>query len=92
MPVLPGAQSSSVSWPDRRRARTIACSRPPPPTTRIFIGRDPLGSGVAQSDPAKSSLGIAPSVSLMVVPREPSSRDAFAIASALSASTTLMKS
>src|SRR5437588_4920450 len=37
MPALPGAQTSSGRWGLRRRARTIACSRPPPPTTNTFI-------------------------------------------------------
>ena len=36
IPALPGAQSSSGEWAERPSARTIACSRPPPPTTRTF--------------------------------------------------------
>src|SRR5690242_21857169 len=34
MPGLPGAHSSSGCCGDRFSARTIACSRPPEPTTR----------------------------------------------------------
>ena len=37
MPALPGAHSSSGAPPERASARTIACSRPPPPTTRTLI-------------------------------------------------------
>ena len=36
MPGLPGAHSSSGRWGERASARTIACSRPPAPTTRTF--------------------------------------------------------
>ena len=36
MPGLPGAHRTSGRWGERSRARTIACSRPPPPTTRTF--------------------------------------------------------
>ncbi len=36
IPALPGAQSSSGARGERASARTIACSRPPPPTTRTF--------------------------------------------------------
>ena len=36
IPALPGAQSSSGECVERPSARTIACSRPPPPSTRTF--------------------------------------------------------
>ena len=36
IPALPGAASSSGARAERASARTIACSRPPPPATRIF--------------------------------------------------------
>src|ERR1039457_6428069 len=36
MPALPGAHSSSGGCGERASARTIACSRPPAPTTRTF--------------------------------------------------------
>src|ERR1700677_3067756 len=36
MPALPGAHSSSGCCGERFNARTIACSRPPAPTTRTF--------------------------------------------------------
>ena len=36
MPALPGAHSTSGARGLRRSARTIACSRPPPPTTRTL--------------------------------------------------------
>ena len=39
MPALPGAHSTSGARGLRCSARTIACSRPPPPTTRTFIAR-----------------------------------------------------
>src|SRR3954468_11143370 len=38
MPALPGAHHSSGCWGERARARIRACSRPPAPTTRTFIG------------------------------------------------------
>ena len=56
IPALPGAQSSSGAWAERASARTIACSRPPPPTTRTFTAAP---ARRAQSEPAKSSAGIA---------------------------------
>ena len=34
IPALPGAQRISGARDERANARTIACSRPPPPTTR----------------------------------------------------------
>ena len=37
IPALPGVQSSSGRCGERSSARTIACSRPPPPTTRTFV-------------------------------------------------------
>ncbi len=37
MPALPGAHSSSGDCGERASARTIACSRPPPPMTRTFF-------------------------------------------------------
>ena len=36
IPALPGAQSTSGAAAERRSARTIACSRPPLPTTSAF--------------------------------------------------------
>src|SRR4051812_29375591 len=36
IPAFPGAQSTSATCGERRSAFTIACSRPPPPTTRTF--------------------------------------------------------
>src|SRR2546421_5666544 len=38
MPALPGAAISSGCCGLRMSARTSACSRPPPPTTKILIG------------------------------------------------------
>ena len=64
MPALPGAHSSSVAPAERASARTIACSRPPPPTTRTFKRSSSRASPVrAQRDAMKSSTGIAASVS-----------------------------
>ena len=37
IPALPGAQNTSGACGERSSARTIACSRPPPPTTRTFV-------------------------------------------------------
>ena len=54
IPALPGAQSTSGRCGERASARTIACSRPPPPTTRTSHGH---------SEAMKSSIGIAVSVS-----------------------------
>src|ERR1044071_1479147 len=34
MPALPGVQNTSGDCGERLSARTMACSRPPPPTTR----------------------------------------------------------
>ena len=53
MPGLPGAHSTSGRCGERPSARTIACSRPPPPTTRTRT----------YSEAMKSSIGIADSVS-----------------------------
>ncbi len=39
IPALPGAHSTSGACGERASARTIACSRPPPPTTRTFKER-----------------------------------------------------
>ena len=50
MPGLPGAHSSSGRCGERASARTIACSRPPAPTTRTRT-----------SEAMKSSIGIAAS-------------------------------
>ena len=41
IPALPGAASTSGARSERASARTIACSRPPPPTTRTFNGLRP---------------------------------------------------
>ena len=38
MPALPGAQRSSAERGLRRRAQASACSRPPLPTSRTFMG------------------------------------------------------
>ena len=56
IPALPGTHSSSGRCGERASARISACSRPPPPTTRTR-----MGSGRAQSDAMKSSIGIAAS-------------------------------
>ena len=80
MPALPGAQSSSGARAERASARTIACSRPPPPTTRTF--KRPLERA------GQLSAGIAASVWLVIVPREPSSTETFAIVFSSGASTT----
>ena len=53
IPGLPGAHSTSGRCGERTSARTIACSRPPPPTTRTRT----------YSEAMKSSIGIAVSVS-----------------------------
>src|SRR4051812_24375701 len=37
MPALPGAAITSGCWGLRSNARTRACSRPPPPTTRTLV-------------------------------------------------------
>ena len=55
MPGLPGAHSTSGSCGERPSARTIACSRPPEPTTRTFT--------LAQRLAMNSSTGMAESVS-----------------------------
>src|SRR5215208_6221208 len=52
MPAFPGAHSSSGRCGDRASARTIACSRPPPPRTRTFKPQPPL---------LRSSEGLTPS-------------------------------
>ena len=40
MPALPGVHNTSGRWAERASARTMACSRPPAPTTRTrFTGR-----------------------------------------------------
>src|SRR3954449_6215519 len=44
MPALPGAQSTSGRCGLRSRARTRACSRPPPPTTRTRFTRPAPGA------------------------------------------------
>ena len=82
MPALPGAQSSSAPR-GAREARTIACSRPPPPTTRTFNRLERVAS---------SSPDIAESVWLVIVPREPSSTETLAITFSSGASTTVTKS
>ena len=38
IPALPGAACTSLTAGSRRRVRTMACSRPPEPMTRIFTG------------------------------------------------------
>ena len=38
MPPLPGAHSSASTRGERDKARQTACSRPPPPMTRTFMG------------------------------------------------------
>ena len=85
IPALPGAQTSSGARGERASARTIACSRPPPPTTRTFTDAD-------HRLPANSSAVIAVRVWLEIVPREPSSTETLAIVCASGASTTLTKS
>src|SRR4051812_18403968 len=51
MPGLPGVHSSSGACGERRSARTIACSRPPAPTTRTFtLGRLQGGDEVVDRD------------------------------------------
>src|SRR3954468_18185043 len=52
MPGFPGAASSSCPPGDRASARTIACSRPPAPTTRIFTAavRSERGDEVVDRD------------------------------------------
>jgi len=42
MPALPGAQYSFVTRSERASFQHSACSRPPPPTTRIFIAHSRL--------------------------------------------------
>src|SRR4051812_31345758 len=37
IPALPGEQNTSGAWGERLSARTIACSRPPPPMTRTLM-------------------------------------------------------
>src|SRR3954471_874515 len=66
IPALPGAQSTSSTCDERRSAFTIACSRPPPPTTRTFNssglerGGQVLGrqrrQGLARHRPARAEL------------------------------------
>src|SRR4051794_30915016 len=69
IPALPGAQNSSGRLTERASARTMACSRPPPPTTRTFIGtavggskrlrellRRDRGQGLAAHRPARAEL------------------------------------
>src|SRR3954447_17382885 len=85
MPGLPGAARTSGPCGERWSARTIACSRPPAPTTRT------RGPGIYRLA-MKSSMGIATSVSYRDVPREPSSSETRAIVLSSGASTTLMKS
>src|SRR5699024_1978816 len=55
MPPLPGAHQISVQAGLCFRARMMACSRPPPPTTRIFITVLPYAASVMeQPQPAES--------------------------------------
>src|SRR5699024_2790119 len=55
MPPLPGAHQISVQAALCFRARTRACSRPPPPSTRIFITALPNAASVMeQPQPAES--------------------------------------
>src|SRR5215203_586042 len=64
IPALPGAQRTSVTCDERRSARTIACSRPPPPTTRTFKRLQRVGEilgghrreGLARHRPPRAEL------------------------------------
>src|SRR5262245_55907396 len=44
IPAFPGAQKSSGRLGERESERRIACSRPPPPTTRTFMWGGPSWS------------------------------------------------
>src|SRR5215510_7223374 len=50
MPPLPGAQKSFVMRGDCASFQTSACSRPPPPRTRTFIGAKQSRVGGRQDD------------------------------------------
>src|SRR5881628_2978587 len=54
VPAFPGAQKISLTRGDCLSFQVSACSRPPLPTTRIFIAQD------ASKPPEKSARRIAP--------------------------------
>src|SRR3954471_17777632 len=57
MPAFPGAQSSSGVSGERASARTIACSRPPPPTTRTLVNAFSPLRGRQRLEGARELLG-----------------------------------
>ena len=86
IPALPGAQRSSGRPRRARRARGRSRAR-----ARLRRRREPSRRARLERL-AKSSAGIAASVWLLIVPREPSSTETLAIVFSSGASTIVMKS
>src|ERR1700752_4556739 len=57
MPALPGVHQSLVVSGEAAIFQASACSRPPEPRSRIFMGRDVAGFGARSPDEAKRNPG-----------------------------------
>jgi hypothetical protein len=80
MPGLPGAQKSWVAWELCFSFQTKACSRPPPPITRILISIYANSSQNHQQGNLTMGLAGFISINVSISEHDNGSLDAFVIA------------